>query len=1106
MERGNLIVFMGEAARRQFIRRAVLDRGFVAADRITTFARLKAACAGAARRAGLLDRPEADVLSRTMIILDVVVEAAAEFAGQGVLGRVSTGALAGVLESMADTLAPFGEAAEAIHAWLLKRPAESKARQLGQLYGVYRRRLQAAGLAETRDVCAAVIDLLCGPPENWPPVLSTLEGCVHFRALTWLDPFAEQFIQILAEQLGKKRVLLSSALPPAHAESMEDRLAAQIRTEVLAGLEQDAWSAWTEGLGDALAVEDAQLAADSRDRLSFIRSAGLQGEVEDLARRIRREMDHQRVPPERIALVVRQPGEYLETIARVFDEFSIPFFCRRGRPASSTASLRLLLALLQFPLDPARDRLCALLQSPALTWPGFADPDARRQAAVEILAAGVGPSLQPEDWRPTRTRPGRVSEAVRSPVAAALAKLGLWAPPSAEAPLKEHARRALDIAAFFDLAQAADNASLPVREQVASRRALDQALDLLRRLERESQSDSSRFTWGGFLDLLGRLWGTVTVPTGWSEEYGVWVVSPADMAGLSFDVVLIAGLNEGSFPAVAREDAVFSDEERTALQKALARRGVKLPQWSLPLSSVRSAQERFLFLTCLGAAREQLVLSCQTTDGDGRDLNPGDFFRSLWALAGGPAEVAPPPGESWWATVPLPQCQTPAEARRRLGRLIEDPAAAKDAEKTILLSFAGGAGAGAGARLEHRIGVEHARETFFNTRAADRPQTEPYCGKIEQPSTRERVAAWLAARGALSPTALESLARCRYRFLLGSVCRLGAVRLQEEAPDVLDRGRVIHDILDQLYRGLRGDAGQPEVLENETRDAFADLRRTRVWAVEEKPGRWCLRERPGLGPARSLPLVTFVPGAEDRYLEYVRLVADAVFARAEKKGGRLGDAGVWETEKPKIRCIAENYLALDLAQAAAERRYPALFELMFGGDDQPELRVGSGKKGVRLHGRVDRVDLLFDEAGRLCRLLVVDYKGVGRGGLSADKYAEEIAENLDCQLPVYAFAAQQFLFGRCNEPELNAMTGMVFHTQNRDADEMARQFGKRRIPLVDDESGSITERFAERLAANLARLRAADFSVDPLDCNYCDFNHICRVDVNAMESLTNTAE
>ncbi|HOW98348.1 MAG TPA: PD-(D/E)XK nuclease family protein [Kiritimatiellia bacterium] len=1092
MEPADLIVFMSEAARRQYIRRTALDRGFVDAERITTFARLRTDCARAARRAGLLQRPEADAVSRALLLRAAADEAAAAFAGKGVLGRAAPAALAEVLENMADTLAPLGHAAEAIQAWLLRGPAESKARQLGLLYETYRRRLDRAARADARDVNAAVLELLHSPPSNWPAALARPGVGLHLRALTWLDPFAEQFVGALLERLGTQHVRLSSALPPAHAERMEDRLAARIRTEVLAGLDQEPWSSWTESLGDAWEVEDAQLAADSRDRLSFLRSAGLNGEVEDLARRIRAEMDQHHVPPERIALVARQPDDYLDAVTRVFKEFGIPYFCRRRRPAADTAPVRVLMALLQFPLDPTRERLCALLTSPALAWPGWNSLSARQEAAEAILASGIGPVLQAEDWRPPRGAARRIPDAVREPVQVVLSQMGLWNAPAGEFSLGDHARSALALADLLGLVPG----SLPP-DGPAEREALDQARALLRRLEQESDAAGARHTRGAFLDLYGRLLADLAVPAGSPEEYGVWIMSPADMAGLSFDVVFVAGLHEGSFPAVAREDAVFSDEERAAMHAALARHGVRLPQWSLPLSSIRSAQERFLFLSCIGAARERLVLSCQATDGEGRDLNPGDFFRSLWALAGDSKDTSAPAGESWRVTLPLPECRTPGEARRRLGRLIERPSAARDSEPALLRKLPAAPAAGNGERLARVIGVEHAREEFFNRTAGGRAAEGSHCGRLNSPAARRQIEGWLAGRGALSPTSLEILARCRYRFLLGAVLGLGPARLREDAPDAMDRGRVIHDILDQVYRGLRGDEGQPDALATDARAAFADLLRTRAWAVAEKPGAWVLRDRPGPSGARSLPLVAFDPGARDRCLDYIRAVADAVVLRAERAGLLLGNPGVWETEKPKLACIAENYVRLDMDLAGGERRFPALLELPFGGRDGPPLRVGPGL-GAR--GRVDRVDLVFDEGGRLSGLLVVDYKSPGRGGQSKVAYAEEIAENLDCQLPVYAFAAQQALFGRCNEPELNAMTAAVFHIQDRDRKKMETQFTNRRIGLGDDDSGSITGRFMERLAGNMERLRAADFAVDPLDCDLCDFRHICRVDVNALQS------
>ena len=197
---------------------------------------------------------------------------------------------------------------------------------------------------------------------------------------------------------------------------------------------------------------------------------------------------------------------------------------------------------------------------------------------------------------------------------------------------------------------------------------------------------------------------------------------------------------------------------------------------------------------------------------------------------------------------------------------------------------------------------------------------------------------------------------------------------------------------------------------------------------------------------------------------------------------------------------------LDAEFAAAEKRYPALFELRFGrqwGDEEPDcpaLVLQAADGPAAFHGQIDRVDLVFDESGVLSKLVVIDYKGTGRGGLKEEEYAEEIAQNLNCQLPIYALAAQQFFFGRHNDTRLNEMTEAVYHIQDRNFDNMRRQFQNRRIHLnfTPEDGLPMMESFVARLAGNLSKIKESDFSVDPLDCTYCDFQHICRVDVNAL--------
>jgi len=80
------------------------------------------------------------------------------------------------------------------------------------------------------------------------------------------------------------------------------------------------------------------------------------------------------------------------------------------------------------------------------------------------------------------------------------------------------------------------------------------------------------------------------------------------------------------------------------------------------------------------------------------------------------------------------------------------------------------------------------------------------------------------------------------------------------------------------------------------------------------------------------------------------------------------------------------------------------------------------------------------------------------------------------------------------------MTEAVYHIQDRNYDNMRKQFLNRRIRLsfAPENELPLMESFIAQLAENLSKIKDSDFSVDPLDCTYCDFQHICRVDVNAL--------
>ena len=577
----------------------------------------------------------------------------------------------------------------------------------------------------------------------------------------------------------------------------------------------------------------------------------------------------------------------------------------------------------------------------------------------------------------------------------------------------------------------------------------------------------------------------------------------------------------------------------------MTKQGVDLPLWALPESTVRGIQESTLFLIALGAARKNLVLSYMACDTDGRDLIPGDFFRSLWNLAGWPAETeialndydrwriatlgpdshfsrhaqkqdstpayqrSPMPGESYLATVPLPLCRAADEARQRIAQPSRIRRSIPNSEFRPIPPLRHSEPPPLCPKPSATTSASNRRANFFSTRRPAAARTPSRTAASSPANPRASwTAQWMKKHDEFSPTSMEVLAKCRYRFLLAQMMRLGALRMQEETPDILDRGRLIHEILQAIYKSL---TGATDDLDASVLRRFAALCKPRAWAAQDKSGSWKITT-----DGKGLPLASLDAADATQYGDFAEAVADSCFKRAEETGEtvRLGDPGIWATEKPKIRRIVRNYVLLDAEFAAEEKRYPALFELRFGRQpdgetpDCPALVLQTADGPASFHGQIDRVDLVFDESGTLSKLVVIDYKGPGRGGLNEEAYAEEIAQNLNCQLPIYAFAAQQFFFGRHNDARLNEMTEAVYHIQTRNFDDMRKQFQNRRIHLnfTPEDELPMMESFIARLAANLSKIKDSDFSVDPLDCTYCDFKHICRVDVNALTAARRTKD
>ncbi len=990
----DLIVFPTELALRRFQQEQALKHGWVDASGHTTFARLRKLCLPHARLKGRRLGGAAELLN----LRHAAEVAGGHFEGEVALGRLSRNALGDVLKQLLVELAALPEEFPRIIEWLLGHPNGGKLQQLGTLASIWRAQMKQDGFADRLDVNIAILRLLKGRRDKWPPLLRDCKQ-ITFRSVRWFNPFEEQCVAALNHKL---KVRVESALPPAHAADSADRLDQQIRSEIMA----EPWAVWAEDLGDALAVDDSdvlQLAA--AERIHFSRSAGTYGEIEDLARRICWNLE-QGMAPNRMALVVPNIGTVQDIVPHVFSRFKIPYFFRRGRPVLSSPCVKAFVAWLAFPLRPERDAMIDLLRNPAIRFEN-------RQAEIERL-------LQ---------QPPRI-EAQASPLS------GL---------------DALDILTER-IIEPEDHFNAEARKAVAA------ALEGF---------GEQPMPLRDLVDLLEELLQDATIRPRDSHEQGVWILNPHDAVGLDFDLVLLAGLNEGEFPAIPQQDALLSDWERERLHAHLEEQGRRLPKMALSKADVQFEQQSVLFLSALGMAREQLVFSYQSVDQEGNEKGEGEYYRKLRNLVDAAVSpydrwrmeraegLIPGLGESFLPIVPLPLCRAKDEALQaavRQGR----PAAC---DTTTVPQAAGLLPA---KHVVSMLNIEAERDAYLET-PLDEREPSKYCGHLG--ALKEKVADWFDKRGELGPTALEALAQNRYVFLVEKVFGVRDPRVADDTPDPMERGGLIHSILQEIYTAIAlGKSG---------------VEAPRYWAVKTATG-WMKRTEGGVG---AVPLAVPVP----EHVAFAQKVAERELNRAA-----LGHPGVWAAERKKILEMVLNFVRHDVETCVAENRFPALFEQKFGGDTAVDLGE------VKLKGVIDRIDLLFADTGELKKVRVLDYKGSSRSRSRNEDYLDEIRRNLDCQLPVYAFAAQQFFFGAFNTPESNAKTEAGYLFYERELKQVGLKLKKSLVALGEP---SLTDAFLYTLYENIRRLKAGDFAVDPLIASYTDYQSLCRSEAVAIEDL-----
>mgnify|MGYP001194320408 CR=1 FL=1 len=786
--------------------------------------------------------------------------------------------------------------------------------------------------------------------------------------------------------------------------------------------------------------------APAGDALTLIAAPDVGREVSAVLRRVKRRL-LDGTPPESIAILTRDPARYSGVLRATARAYGVPLVVREGPLLRENPAVAAFLDLLDLSaLDFPRRETLDVLRSPYLAAPGL-DPEAiaalarisqerqvvrGRDAWLAAIRASARP-LTDEDGeaRPELAAdPDRLADTldawfrrVTPPAAGTLDDLLHWvealAGPDPEAQREAEAAgeqipppAARDHVNLVGQVRAGHDGEQVTRDMLA----LHALWDVLREIRAAHAlvNPAARMPWAAFRQELElALAGVdVTPPGGLSRLGRVLATDVHEARGLPHDHVYLLGLAEGIFPAPQVHADLYQESER----RSLAEKDV-----DLPLAEER-ADDISLFYQAVGLARQTLTLSRFTVDDAGAPVPPSPFWSAVLDVLDVPpgARERIPAG----AAPGLEQAATPGEAAVAAASLLASPlseAIPALAVHNALIDDAAWRNVLRGRALEARR--EDARTPF-----------DRHTGLLRHAGLLARLAAALGSDRLWSASQLNDYGMCPFRFFVGRLLKLEALKEPEEGHDPLQLGSIYHAILEQLYHAIR------------------------------------------------LEGLAIVPDNLPRALALLDEVAAQVFAAAPERYGFQASA-VWEQEQKgllrRLRWLVERDFSpknpVDSLAAGNGPRVPYALEVPFGMQGVPPVEIDGPTGPVRLRGVIDRLDRVGDA------VVVIDYKS------GSSKFTDDdLRQGRSVQMLVYLLAAQRLLTGQ-GEPA-RVIGGLYWHISSRESSGAVAAGDA----LLDEARHQVHAHieaaragfFAVRPSKPMARGRCAF---------YCDFSAMCRL-------------
>lgn len=830
-----------------------------------------AARVGAARLAALGRAPVAPVA-----LVAVCARMVHRLRDEGALGRYApVGDRPGLPRALVRTFSELALAG-------VEPSAEALPPDLARLYAAYRRELEAGGHADRGAVLRAAIERARDPAPH--PLLDVPVVLLDVPVASALDA------ELVAALAARAEV---RAFVPSGDGSAARRLARALGAPVEEAPVSGGASALDRLAARLFARAEAEGPDAADESVDLFSAPGESRECVEIARRVLAAAA-EGVPFDRMAVLAHAPERYRAHLVEALRRAGVPAYFSRGtvRPDPAGRALLALLACkeeglsarafgeyLSLGVVPDPDESGA---PPAargdVRWLAPEDELARPREVEEDAPAGEPRELDPDapavagtlraPWRWERLivdaaviggadRWRRRLEGLSRGIEAQLARI--------EDPEDPHAdrlrRRLRDLAhlAGFALPLLEELDALPRQAtwgewgerlaRLAERAVRDPArvLAVLRELAPMAPIGPVGLT-EVTLVLSRRLTEMISPPSG-SPAGKLYVASIEEARGLSFDIVFVPGLAEKVFPRKVTEDPIALDEVRARVSSELA------------TTESRVEEERLALRLAIGAAERRVVVSYPRLDTErGRPRVPSfyglEILRATLGQLPSFEELAGVAEEAGAARMAWPAPARPEDAidgaEYDLAVLYEllhrRDRASIHGEARYLMSANPHLARALRARFARWDERWYAADGLVNPSEAARAITLAH-----RPSERS-----------FSPTALEKLAACPYRFFLSAIVKLQPREVPEaiEELDPRERGSLVHGAQATLLSRLRERAMLPvtparleearALLAEVVREVEADYRERlapaieRVWrdAIDEIHGdlaEWLLR-------------------------------------------------------------------------------------------------------------------------------------------------------------------------------------------------------------------------------------------------------------------------